>query len=158
MFRIRTRASDGRSLNPGDVLSIVLPTETFPNRQRKRNDDLSNYPRRCFSASNTSPENPKTRPQEHPKCAQGRIWTWQAMTRETVSTNRSRSTIVNRFPASDFRNRSRRSMRVAGTRRVPATLPAVNDYGLSNTSFRDASISTRFRPVNCWGSDQVFIG
>ena len=103
MFRIRTRASDGRSLNPGDILSIVLPTETFLNRQQKRNDDLSNYRRRCFSASNTSSENPKTRPQEHRECAQGRIWNWQAMAMETVSTNRSRSTIVHRFPALDFR-------------------------------------------------------
>ncbi len=70
MFRIRTGASDGGSLNPAEIPSIVLATETFLNRQRKRNDDSSNYRRRCYSVSNTPSEDPKTRPQEHGEYAQ----------------------------------------------------------------------------------------
>ncbi len=130
MFRIRTGASDRRSLNPGEIPSIVLATETFVNRQRKRNDDSSNYRRRCYSASNTPSEDPKTRPQEYRECAQGRIRSWQVMTMETVSTNRTQ----------EYHRQS------------------ISGLGFSTTSFRDRSISIRFCPVNCLGSDQIFIG
>ena len=35
---------------------------------------------------------------------------------------------------------------------------SLSGFGFSNISFRDASISIRFCPVNCLGSDQIFIG
>jgi hypothetical protein len=123
-------ASDGRSLNPGDVLSIVLPTETFLNWQRKGNDDLSNYRRRCFSASNTSSENPKTRPRKHRERAQGRIWN----------------------PAGDDNGNGEHQQKQEHHRQ------SLSGFGFSTVSFRDASISIRFCPVNRLGSDQIFIG
>jgi len=37
-------------------------------------------------------------------------------------------------------------------------LPSLSGFGFSNVSFRDASISIRFCPINCLGSGQIFVG
>ena len=125
MFRIRTGASDGRSLNPGEIPSIVLATETFLNRQRKRNDDSSDYRRRCYSASNAPSENPK---------------------------NIGSVPNQNSELAGDDHGDGEHQQQQEYHRQ------SLSGLGFSTISFRDRSISIRFCPVNCLGSDQIFIG